>query len=242
MRVYKMNNLILKYLLIFSLFGNTFLGFNYFIDQTQDNPKHTTSDIVKFLKKAYEKPPVNPKDIASSFILNDPQKIFFSTAPQVSLDSQGLEEALTWYLNNLEGIKQNFKGFYGTPTHKDTLFCDQNVSIFRSFLNLLGFKSRVMVFEFNDGKGGASHTFTEVWLDGLMKWVYVDSHYGIIAPKNAMSDVITNQSLIKEINPINSNINITTRDDYLSDMFKNGWLNWYVIDETVHHIKFEAEL
>jgi len=60
------------------------------------------------------------------------------------------------------------------------LYCDENVAIFRNILLRMGIPSRVVVFQFGDGDGGASHTAMEVWVPETNSWAYADPYYGAL--------------------------------------------------------------
>jgi hypothetical protein len=85
------------------------------------------------------------------------------------------------------------------------------------------FISRVIVFEFDDGHGGKSHTFMEVWLPDEKKWVYVDPHYNAIAKLNTIQLIEDHSSI--ELLPISDEL---TRNKELEDAFVKGHFQWYI--------------
>lgn len=96
---------------------------------------------------------------------------------------------LNFYLKNrTQMVSQIFPEFA-----EGGVYCDENAAIFRNILMRRGIQSRTVVFQFDDGDGGDSHTALEVWMPGTQTWAYVDPHYGAFDQRSVL-DIMLSQT------------------------------------------------
>lgn len=106
--------------------------------------------------------------------------------PKVEPNIGGAETLFTWALE-----KDRIGDFCRLiSADDDTVTCDHTVSAFRTFLFWRGILSRVVVFEGDDGHGGGSHTFTEVWDPHERAWRYFDPFLGAYSVTHSAADLV----------------------------------------------------
>jgi hypothetical protein len=105
---------------------------------------------------------------------------------------------LNLYVNNRGKIVNRFFPQFA----EGGVFCDENVAIFRNILMRRGIQSRVVVFQFDDGDGGDSHTALEVWLPGKQTWAYVDPHFGVLDQRSVL-EILLSHTPPKTIDALN---------------------------------------
>lgn len=146
-------------------------------------------------------------------------------APDVSFDVNGLSELFAWFMENKwNKVAPTFKTLV-SPDVWPEMTCDNAVSMWRSILRAKGFSSRSVIFDFKDGWGGKSHTFSEVWAPDLRQWLYFDPHYGVYAPNgNALSLIWRRQLVALPLPPGEQVVtSIAERQAAVEDLFTNGW-------------------
>ncbi len=209
-------------------------------------PIQPFSDRAKFEAIAYGAPnawnPFNEYPIAGRVLpaVNDAARNLLDSTPRIHPTVDGVVTLLQWYatcqwthcasvfLNmtrpSLDEVKNSSANI--------SLFCNELVSTFRTLLLAQRIMSRSVFFEFRDSYGGGSHTFTEVWVEDLQKWIYVDPFYKSYA-KKSVAELISEKSIKSIIRlpvadddlSVQSNLQ---RDRELKKTFREGWASWSI--------------
>jgi|GEM_PF-1751771 len=209
-------------------------------------PIQPFSDRDIFEAIAYSAPnawnPFNEYPIAGRVfpIVNDAARDLLEEAPRVQPTVDGVVTLLQWYAkcqwtdcaNAFLNATGPSLGEIKEAGANIALFCNDLVSTFRTMLLAQGIMTRSVYFEFRDSYGGGSHTFTEVWVEDLQQWIYVDPFYKAYAEKS-VAGLIREDGIASIVRlPVAvGDLSVTSnaqRDSELEKTFREGWASWSI--------------
>lgn len=209
-------------------------------------PIQPFGDRTKFEAIAYSAPNAwnsfNEYPIAGRIlpIVSDTARNLLDSAPRIRPTVDGVITLLQWYatcqwtycagafLNlarpSLDEVKDSGANI--------AFYCNDLVSTFRTLLLAQGIMTRSVFFEFRDSYGGGSHTFTEVWVEDLQKWIYADPFYKSYA-KKSVAELIREESIksIIRLPVADGDLSVQSnaqRDRELEKTFREGWASWSI--------------